>query len=100
MKETELVTDWAMSVHPKLLDLRLSDYTWSSRKEEFDRLVAASHCELKHAVSFPIRKAMAATFLGSGQVEIVAHQVEKHEVTVVFVDHQLSPVQQRNLEKA
>jgi len=100
MIDTEHAIDLAMSVHPKFSDLRLTDYTWTSRREEFDRLVEASHCELKHSVSFPIRKATAATLLGSGQVGNIAQQVEENEIVVVFVDHQLSPVQQRNLETA
>jgi len=100
MIDTELATDLAMSVHPKLVELRLSDYAWASRNDEFDRLAEASNCELKHSVSFPVRKVAASTLLGSGQVEIIAQQVEASEITVVFVDHQLSPVQQRNLEKS
>ncbi len=100
MIDTELATDLAMSVHPKLVELQLSDYAWASRKDEFDRLAEASDCELKHSVSFSVRKPAASTLLGSGQVESIAEQVEASEITVVFVDHQLSPVQQRNLEKA
>jgi GTP-binding protein HflX len=41
-----------------------------------------------------------STLLGEGQVGIVKEAVERQGVTVVVVDATLSPVQQRNLEKA
>jgi GTP-binding protein HflX len=41
-----------------------------------------------------------ATFLGKGKVEEIAEMVEEKHVGLVSMDCQLSPVQQRNLEKA
>ena len=41
-----------------------------------------------------------ATFLGKGKVEEIAAMVDAGEVSLVFMDCALSPVQQRNLEKA
>ncbi|MCK0208483.1 GTPase HflX [Starkeya koreensis] len=41
-----------------------------------------------------------ATYLGSGKVEEIAGIVKAEEAGLVFVDAPLSPVQQRNLEKA
>jgi len=48
----------------------------------------------------PLRKAVPATLLGSGKVEELAATVRVHEAALVIVDHPLTPVQQRNLEKA
>lgn len=45
-------------------------------------------------------RADAATFIGSGKVEEVKAQIEFHEVTTLIVDQELSPTQQRNLERA
>jgi GTP-binding protein HflX len=42
----------------------------------------------------------AATFVGSGKVEELKAQVLFHEATTVIFDRELSPTQQRNLEKA
>ena len=42
----------------------------------------------------------AATLVGSGKVDELAHQVKSLEVDLVVVDHELSPTQQRNLENA
>ncbi|MDQ6965779.1 MAG: GTPase HflX, partial [Mariprofundaceae bacterium] len=60
----------------------------------------ASDCELLDSVVVPIRRPRSATLLGSGQIEQVKQHAGDCEAVVVFVDHPLSPVQQRNLEKA
>jgi len=98
--ETAKPKDNVISVHPELTKLRLSAYAWKSRAEEFDRLVGATPCELRESLRFPVRKTLSGTLLGTGQMEDVRMQVEELEAAVVFVDHPLTPVQQRNLEKA
>jgi len=98
LQSTEIAKDRALSAHPQI---GLSgDYAALSRQEEFDRLVSSSDCDLCHSMPMPVRRMTASTLFGSGQVELIAEQAKIHEIDVVFVDHQLSPVQQRNLEKA
>lgn len=41
-----------------------------------------------------------ATYLGKGKVDEIAARVPEENITLVFMDCALSPVQQRNLEKA
>ncbi len=41
-----------------------------------------------------------ATLLGTGKLGELAEAVKEREIELVFVDHPLTPVQQRNLEKA
>jgi len=41
-----------------------------------------------------------ATLLGSGKVAEIAQRVAEHEVGLVILDHAVSPIQQRNLERA
>jgi GTP-binding protein HflX len=48
----------------------------------------------------PLRAPRPSTLLGGGQVEQVAQEVKLHGIAVAVVDAQLSPVQQRNLERA
>lgn len=48
----------------------------------------------------PLSRATPATLLGSGKVEEIAALARAQEPTVIIVNAQLSPVQQRNLEKA
>ncbi len=46
------------------------------------------------------QKPDAATFAGSGKVEEIKLLVDEHEASLVVIDHQLSPIQIRNLEHA
>jgi GTP-binding protein HflX len=41
-----------------------------------------------------------ATLLGTGKLDELAGRIKDGEIELVFVDHPLTPVQQRNLEKA
>lgn len=92
--------DIAISVHPDLAAKRIGEYIWAARAEEFDRLVEAVDCMRVDSMRFTVRRALAATLLGKGQVEEIRQMVERREADVVFVDHPLTPIQQRNLETA
>ncbi len=48
----------------------------------------------------PLRARRSSTLLGEGQVENIGLSLKAEQVTVAIVDAQLSPVQQRNLERA
>ena len=48
----------------------------------------------------PLAKARAGTLFGKGKVEELAARIAEAEVGLVIIDGPLSPVQQRNLEKA
>ncbi|HEY5347289.1 MAG TPA: hypothetical protein VIJ72_03780, partial [Rhizomicrobium sp.] len=52
------------------------------------------------AIVAPLTRAVPATLIGSGKVEEIASQARALEPEVVIVNAALSPVQQRNLEKA
>ena len=52
-----------------------------------------------HTAILPLRR-RPATLLGEGQVQTQHEAIEAHGVGVAVVDAQLSPVQQRNLERA
>ena len=53
-----------------------------------------------HTVILPLRTRRSATLLGAGQVAIIGEALTAEAVEVAVVDAQLSPVQQRNLERA
>jgi GTP-binding protein HflX len=48
----------------------------------------------------PLQQIRPATYIGSGKVDEIAGLVKSHEAGLVVMDCALSPVQQRNLEKA
>jgi GTPase len=63
-------------------------------------LAEAIGLDVATALIVPLRKATPATLLGAGKVEEIAALVRVEDAELVIVDHPLSPVQQRNLEKA
>ncbi|RMH62529.1 MAG: GTPase HflX [Zetaproteobacteria bacterium] len=97
--QTQAEREAAISVHPEIIRQGKSPLTWDARAQEFDRLVEATACRLVHSWRVPLRQLQPGTLLGSGQVAQLKQLVQAHAAGVVFVDHPLSPVQQRNLEK-
>jgi GTPase len=100
MVETAVPRDKAIAVHPRLVSQSWGEHASASRQEEFERLVDAGDCDCVDSLLLTVRRPTPGSLFGSGQVEEVARHVAAQECPVVFVDHQLSPVQQRNLEKA
>ncbi len=63
-------------------------------------LAAAIGLVIVHTAILPLRDVRPATLLGEGQVTAQAAAIAAQSVTVAIIDAQLSPVQQRNLERA
>jgi GTP-binding protein HflX len=63
-------------------------------------LAASIGLVVVHTAILPLRARRSSTLLGEGQVENVHQAIHASEVSVAIVDAQLSPVQQRNLERA
>ncbi len=62
-------------------------------------LAAAIALKVCHAKILRIRRATPATLLGRGQTEQMQQIIADDKIELVVVNHALSPVQQRNLEK-
>jgi len=71
-----------------------------ARLEEAVGLAAAIGLVVVHRVILPLRARQPATLLGSGQVQTLGQAIDEQQVEVAIVDATLSPVQQRNLERA
>jgi GTP-binding protein HflX len=71
-----------------------------ARLAEAVGLTASIGVTIVHSAIHPLRAMRPSTLLGEGQVAMVKEAVERHGVAVVVVDAALSPVQQRNLERA
>ena len=77
-----------------------SDRDAASRLSEAVGLAEAIDLEIAAELIVPLAARKPATLLGSGKVAEIARLVEETAATLVIVNAQLSPVQQRNLEKA
>jgi GTPase len=71
-----------------------------ARLEEAVGLTAAVHLDVVVAEIAPLARPTPATLLGTGKVEEIAILAKDREPDVIIVNAHLSPVQQRNLEKA
>ncbi len=77
-------------------DTRDSD----ARLEEAVGLARAIDLDVRLAQVAPLRRITPATLIGKGVVERIKAAVEEQGIGLVVVDDKLTPVQQRNLEKA
>ncbi|HET7084381.1 MAG TPA: GTPase HflX [Rhizomicrobium sp.] len=71
-----------------------------ARLAEAVGLTAAIHLKVVEAQIAPLARPIPATLLGSGKVAEIAALAKAQEPEVVIVNAHLTPVQQRNLEKA
>ena len=78
------------------VDARDSD----ARLEEAVGLARAIDLDVRLAQVAPLRRITPATLVGKGVVERIKAAVEEQGIGLVVVDDKLTPVQQRNLEKA
>ena len=71
-----------------------------ARLAEAVGLAASIGLVVVHQAILPLRAHRPASLLGEGQIAAQGSELATHDVTVAIVDAALSPVQQRNLERA
>jgi GTPase len=87
-------------VHPYLKRTSAFARSPEARLEEACGLAAAIELPVVDRIAVPLPEIRPATMLGKGKVEEIAARIKASEVGLVIVDGALTPVQQRNLEKA
>ena len=99
--ETARPATVAAVLSPYSPGLRDPDQRDSDAKlDEAVGLARAIELDVQVAQSVPLRRLTPATLLGKGVVERTRAAVEEQGIGLVIVDDRLTPVQQRNLEKA
>ena len=97
------------TARPRTVAAVLSPYAPGVHREERDRdakleeavgLARAIDLDVRVAETVPLRRVTPATLIGKGVVERMKANVEEQGIGLVVVDDRLTPVQQRNLEKA
>ena len=71
-----------------------------ARLEEAKGLALAIGLDIVYAATISLESFRPATLLGSGKVDEIALRVEGLKPVVVIIDAAVTPVQQRNLERA
>jgi GTP-binding protein HflX len=75
-------------------------YEASYALEEAVNLACAIDLEVIHQEIISVNTPRPATLIGQGSIEKLDGLIKAHDVGLVIVDTDLSPIQQRNLEKA
>src|SRR3990172_6180471 len=82
-----------------LVQLRLSGRVEQEALEELRLLAESAGAEVCGAITGRRQVPDAATFIGKGKAEEVRDAVVREHAELVLVNHELSPAQERNLEK-
>ena len=90
----------AFVLHPYAKQGHVGQRTAEACLEEVVGLARAISLDVRLAEAVPIVRPRPATYFGTGTVESLGHMIEADEVGVTVFDGPLSPVQQRNLERA
>ena len=92
-------TQVCVVIHPELPNDR-SARDADARLTEAVGLALALDLQVEVAEVAKVRKTAPATLFGKGKVEEIGALIRAAEANVVVIDDSLSPIQQRNLEKA
>ncbi len=88
----------AVVLHPRFANARADDADYDL--EEALGLTEALDAECVASRIVPIRELKANNFFGSGQIDDIKTDIQAHEASLTVVNAALSPIQQRNLERA
>ena len=72
----------------------------SARMEEAVNLTKAIGLNVVSAKTMALVRPVPATLLGKGAVELFQRQIVDEAMELIVIDHPLTPVKQRNLERA
>ena len=82
-----------------LVSLDFGDLDFAESQEEIRRLAESAGVAPVAVIKGKRQRPDAATFAGAGKVKEIAEAVQAADATLVLFNHDLSPAQQRNLEK-
>ncbi|MDI7863234.1 GTPase HflX [Rhizobiaceae bacterium n13] len=71
-----------------------------SRMEEAIGLARAIDLHIAGSMIAPVNQPRPATLIGTGKIEEIGALLDEYDAGLVVIDHPLTPIQQRNLEKA
>ncbi len=78
----------------------ISLHSPQDRLAESAGLAEAIDLEVVAKLLVPVARPQPATLFGSGKVDELKELIAQHEASLVVIDHAVTPIQQRNLEKA
>jgi len=100
INQPNLARTKALVIYPHLREHVLRSIDPELRLAEACGLAEAIHLDVQHRESINLREIRPNTLMGSGNVEHYRAVIQQLQIELVIVDGTLSPIQQRNLEKA
>ncbi|OUI79375.1 GTPase HflX [Commensalibacter intestini] len=89
-----VIVPWDISNHQS------NNRNSQSRLEEAIGLASSIRLEISHTEIINLRSYRSATLIGQGHIESLKDSIQSNEIDIAIFDTRLSPIQQRNLEKA
>ena len=97
---TDTAKDTAFVVHPIFTTIPVPQRSDADQAmEEAVGLVAAINMPVVDSMFVNVSRIHPGRFVGAGTLENIKEQIQEHDPQVLVMNHTLSPVQQRNLEK-
>lgn len=87
-------------IHPVVTSRERPERSLHASLEEAVGLAHAIALDVNHAALVRLQKVTPATYIGKGKAEEFAALIQENQIGLAIVDCSLTPVQQRNLEKA
>jgi GTPase len=97
---TIVVTPFFKTARGKLRDANANARQPAARLDEAVGLTRAMSVEVVGAEIVPVSRVRPATLIGEGAIETLKIMIEANQADLVVFDTHLTPIQQRNLEKA
>jgi GTPase len=89
-----------LHIEPKNRQVSHSSRTPEARLDEAVGLAEAIDIDVREKIIVPLASPRPATLMGSGKVEEIKGIIAEQGIELAVVNAQLSPIQQRNLERA
>ena len=93
----------AFVIHPDLKTRSGTQGGWRDAQAKLDEAVGLSlaiELEIAAAIIVPLASISPGAYFGTGKVAQLGEQIDEAEADIVILNGQLSPAQQRNLERA
>ncbi len=92
--------DLCFVIHPNFKTIRASGRNPKSQLDEVVNLALAIDVDIVRAEVVNLCQTRPSMLFGKGKVESIGNTIASRNITVVIIDINLTPIQQRNLERA
>ena len=93
-------SEFCLVIHPLVKNLRELGRDPNSRLDEIVSLALAIDVDVIHAEVISLSRIKPSTLFGKGTVQSISDTISSNHIGIAVIDSALTPIQQRNLERA